>query len=184
MGQLTVLLERMHAGDTRARETLFSTAYAELHRLAQARLRSHRGNRPQLDTTSLVHESYLRFLSTRELRPEDRRSFFAYASKVMRSVIVDSVRVQLAKKRGGGWASLTLSTDLVSNLTNDEEMVIRVHEALDVLERTEPRLAQIAQMRYFGGYSSEEIADTLGVTSRTVQREWEKARLILAAELS
>jgi RNA polymerase sigma factor (TIGR02999 family) len=183
MSQLTVLLERMQAGDRAARDAVFAAAYADLHRLAQARLRS-RGGRSNLDTTCLVHESYLRFVSAGDLRPEDRRSFFGYASKVMRSVIVDSVRDQMAKKRGGDWASLTLSTDLVGNLASDEENVLKVHEALEVLEKAEPRLAQIAQMRYFGGYSSEEIAETLDISERTVQRDWEKARLILAAALA
>jgi RNA polymerase sigma factor (sigma-70 family) len=78
---------------------------------------------------------------------------------------------------------LTLSTKLAANVANDEETVLRVHEALEDLEKAEPRLAQVAQMRYFGGYSEQEIAETLDVTERTVQRDWEKARLILAAAL-
>jgi len=118
-----------------------------------------------------------------ELRAEDRRAFFAYASQVMRSVIVSSVRERIAEKRGGDWRPLTLSTKLAANVANDEDTVLRVHEALEDLEKAEPRLAQVAQMRYFGGYSEQEIAETLDVTERTVQRDWEKARLILAAAL-
>ena len=182
MSQLTVLLERTQAGDTVARGALFAAAYTDLHRMARARLRNHKRS-AVLDTTCLVHESYLRFVNAGELRPEDRRSFFAYAARVMRSVIVDTVREQLAEKRGGDWVALTLSTEIAANISSDEETIIKVHEALEVLEQAEPRLAQVAQMRYFGGYSAKEIAETLQVTERTVQRDWEKARMILAAAL-
>jgi RNA polymerase sigma factor (TIGR02999 family) len=130
-----------------------------------------------------VHESYLRFVNAGELRAEDRRAFFAYASQVMRSVVVDSVRDRIAEKRGGNSRPLTLSTKLSANIADSEETILRVHEALEDLEKAEPRLAQVAQMRYFGGYSEQEIAETLDVTERTVQRDWDKARLILAEAL-
>jgi RNA polymerase sigma factor (TIGR02999 family) len=182
MNQLTVLLGRIQAGDTEARDTLFAAAYAELHRIARARLRDG-GRDSVMDTTCLVHESYLRFVSSGELRAEDRRAFFAFASQVMRSVIVNSVRERIAQKRGGESRPLTLSTGLMANIGDSEDTVLKVHEALDDLEKAEPRLAQVAQMRYFGGYSEREIAETLDITERTVQRDWEKARLILAAAL-
>jgi RNA polymerase sigma factor (TIGR02999 family) len=118
-----------------------------------------------------------------ELRAEDRRAFFAYASQVMRSVIVNSVRDRIAQKRGGDLQPLTLSNAVAAGIASDEDTILKVHEALEDLEKADPRLAQVAQMRYFGGYSEQEIADTLGVTERTVQRDWEKARLILAAAL-
>jgi RNA polymerase sigma factor (TIGR02999 family) len=182
MNQLTELLGRMQAGDPRASDALFTAAYAELHRLARARLRDG-GRDAVLDTTCLVHESYLRFVHSGELRAEDRRAFFAYASQVMRSVIVNTVRDRIAEKRGGQARPLTLSTALAAKVADGEDTVLKVHEALDDLEKADPRLAQVAQMRYFGGYSEQEIAETLGVTERTVQRDWEKARLILAATL-
>ena len=182
MTQLTELLGRIQAGDTQARDTLFATAYSELHRLAHARLRDG-GRNTVLDTTCLVHESYLRFVRAGELRAEDRRAFFAYASQVMRSVIVNSVRERVAQKRGGDRPALTLSTSLGAQVVDGEDMILAVHEALEVLEKADPRLAQVAQMRYFGGYSEQEIAETLDVTERTVRRDWETARLILAAAL-
>ena len=182
MQQLTELLGRIQAGDADARDTLFAAAYGELHRLARARLRDG-GRNTVLDTTCLVHESYLRFVNAGELRAEDRRAFFAYASRVMRSVIVNSVRDRIAEKRGGDWRPLTLSTNLVANVADGEDTVLKVHEALEDLEKADSRLAQVAQMRYFGGYSEQEIAETLDITERTVQRDWEKARLILAAAL-
>jgi RNA polymerase sigma factor (TIGR02999 family) len=112
------------------------------------------------------------------------RAFFAYASQVMRSVIVDNVRERLAQKRDGERRALTLSTRLAMGASViEEEMILKVHEALDVLEQAERRLAQVAQMRYFGGYSEQEIAETMQISERTVQRDWEKARLILAVAL-
>jgi RNA polymerase sigma factor (TIGR02999 family) len=182
MSQLTELLVRLQAGDTQARDALFAAAYPELRRLARARLRDG-GRNTVLDTTCLVHESYLRFAGAGALRAEDRRAFFAYASQVMRSVIVASVRERIAQKRGGNAQPLTLSTKLQENLSSGEDSVLAVHEALEALEKVDPRLSQVAQMRYFGGYSEREIAETLDVTERTVQRDWEKARLLLAATL-
>jgi RNA polymerase sigma factor (TIGR02999 family) len=182
MAELTELLGRIQAGDTEARDALFASAYAELHRLARARLRDG-GRNTVLDTTCLVHESYLRFVRAGELRAGDRRAFFAYASQVMRSVIVDSARERIAQKRGADWRPLTLSTKIAADVADVEDLVLRVHEALEALEKAQPRLAQVALMRYFGGYSEQEIAETLDITERTVQRDWEKARLILAAAL-
>src|SRR5579864_7062060 len=182
MGQLTDLLGRMQGGDAAARDALFAAAYVELHRLAQGRLR-HGGRNTLLDTTGLVHESYLRFAGAGKLRAEDRRAFFAYASQVMRSVILNSVRERIALKRGGIRQFSESSTPLASDLRGDEQTILDVHEALQDLERADPRLAQVAEMRYFGGYSEKEIAETLEITERTVQRDWEKARLILAAAL-
>src|SRR5580698_7616209 len=150
MNQLTELLGRMQSGDADARDALYAAAYPELHRLARARLRDG-GRNAVLDTTCLVHESYLRFVSAGELHAEDRRAFFAYASQVMRSVIINDVRERIAQKRGGDCQPLTLPTQLAPGVDADEEMILKVHEALEVLERAEPRLAQVAQMRYFGG---------------------------------
>jgi RNA polymerase sigma factor (TIGR02999 family) len=143
----------------------------------------HGGRNTLLDTTGLVHESYLRFARAGELRAEDRRAFFAYASQVMRSVILNSVRERLALKRGGDPQSPEASGTPAGDLPGDEQTVLDVHEALKDLQKADPRLAQVAEMRYFGGYSEKEIAETLEITERTVQRDWEKARLILAAAL-
>ena len=182
VAQITQLLERLHAGDAAARDALFAAAYGELRRLARARLRDG-GRNTVLETTSLVHECYLRFVGAGELRAEDRRAFFAYASQVMRSVILNSVRERQAERRGGDVPQLTLSTEIEANLASDEETLLKVHEALEVLEQADSRLAQVAQMRYFGGYTEREIAETLDVTERTVRNDWAKARLILKEAL-
>src|ERR1700691_5010755 len=141
MTQLTELLGLIQAGDTEARDALFAAAYAELHRLAQARLRDG-GRNTVLDTTCLVHESYLRFVRAGELRAEDRRAFFAYASQVMRSVIVNSVRERIAQKRGGDRPPLTLFNGIEADLPAAEETILAVHGALESLEQADPRLAQ------------------------------------------
>jgi RNA polymerase sigma factor (TIGR02999 family) len=101
----------------------------------------------------------------------------------MRSVILNSVRERLAERRGGDAPRLTLHTELAESLAGDEETILKVHEALLVLEQADARLAQVVEMRYFGGYSVQEIAETLELTERTVQRDWEKARLILLEAL-
>jgi RNA polymerase sigma factor (TIGR02999 family) len=182
MTEITELLGRLRAGDNAARDSLFAIAYEELRRLAQARLRRF-DQHTLLDTTALVHESYLRFLGAQRLRAEDRRAFFAYAAQVMRSVIVDVARQKLASKRGGDQKALTLPTQIEADEDEGEEVILKVHDALQALEQTDARLAQIVQMRYFGGYSEAEIAEAVGIGERTVQRDWQRARMILAALL-
>ena len=183
MSELTELLRRVQAGDPGARETLFAVAYSDLERLARARLRDG-GRSTLLDTGSLVHESYLRYLQGGKLRAEDRRAFFAYASQVMRSVVVSCARERAAQKRGSGWRPLTLSTDFAEPAPAGEDEILRMHEALDSLGQVDARLAEVVQMRYFGGYSEQEIAETLEVTERTVQRLWLKAKLMLQAMMA
>ena len=182
MAEITQLLQKIRSGDASAREALFAAAYPELDKLARARLRNG-GRSTLLDTRGLVHESYLRFVRGGALRAEDRRAFFAFASQVMRSVIVSRARERAAEKRGAGQRPLTLSTDVAERLPADEGQILRVHEALESLEQIDGRLAQVVQMRYFGGYSEQEIAETLNVTERTVQRLWLKARLMLLAAM-
>jgi RNA polymerase sigma factor (TIGR02999 family) len=182
MTEITQLLQKVQAGDVSARQALFATAYPVLERLARARLRDA-GRSTLLDTRGLVHDSYLRYVQGGALRAEDRRAFFAFASQVMRSVIVSSARERAAEKRGAGRRPLTLSTDVAQRLPAGEDDILRVHEALESLAQVDARLAEVVQMRYFGGYSEREIAETLDVTERTVQRLWQKARLMLRAAM-
>jgi len=182
MSTLTELIAQVGAGNREARDELFAAAYSELRKLARSRLRDG-GRNTYLETTALVHESYLRFLNAGELRIDDRKAFFAYASKVMRSVIIDSVREHRAERRGGNLLELTLNTQLGADLPDGEAEVLQVHDALLALEQVEPRLATVVEMRYFGGYSEAEIAETLDLTERTVRRDWEKARLLLMSAL-
>lgn len=179
---IAALVQRANAGEPGAQDALFAASYDELRRLARARLRDG-GRSTVLDTHALVHESYLRVLRGRELRAQTRQAFFAYASAVMRSVIVDTVRERQALRRGGDLARCTLDTGVADALPTGEDDVLHVHEALLQLAQVEPRLAQVVEMRYFGGYADDEIAAALGVTDRTVRRDWDKARRLLVALL-
>ena len=176
------LLLRAQGGDKAAREQLFAVAYEELRSQARAQLRGG-GRNTLLDTTALVHESYLRFLRAGRLSGAERGQFFAYAAQVMRSVIVDSVRQRLAERRGGDAVHVTLDTRFAEDLTATDEQVIRINDALDSLEQLDARLARVVEMRYFAGMTEEEVAAALGVTDRTVRRDWQKARLLLATAL-
>jgi RNA polymerase sigma factor (TIGR02999 family) len=176
------LLSGMREGDLQARDALFETAYRDLHRLAHHRLRDG-GRNVLLDTTALVHESYLRLMTGGQLRAEDRRAFFAYAGRVMRSVIVDAVRERQALRRGGDALQITLDTRAMAELPTGVDQILRVDEALAELEKVEPRLAAVVEMRYFGGYSDGEIAEALELTTRTVRRDWNKARMLLSIAL-
>jgi len=183
MTDLSELIRRVNSGERGSRDDLFAAAYPELRKLARSRLREG-GRNTFLDTTALVHESYLRFLNSGQLKSEDRRAFFGYASRVMRSVIIDSIRERQAEHRGSDPQRLTLSTQLLEDQDGENEDVLRVDEALDTLAQAEPRLARVVEMRYFGGYTEAEIAEALELTERTVRRDWDKARLLLAAILS
>jgi RNA polymerase sigma factor (TIGR02999 family) len=179
---LTDLIQKAAKGDEGALKLVFDAQYAALRRLAKARLTQ--GSRGIfLDTTSLVHESYLRFANAGELRIEDRQHFLRYAGHVMRSVVVDFIRQRMSERRGGGALHVTLTTRAGDVVSNGESEILRVHEALDDLGQYHPRIVQVVEMRYFGGMTEREIADALGVTDRTVRRDWEKARLLLAEAL-
>lgn len=184
MSEITKLLQAAHGGDRAAADRAYTLLYAELRRLAHSRLR-HEGELTALDTTALVHESYLRLHGGAAPSFPDRHHFLSYASRVMRSVVVDLVRARRAERRGGGVAPLTLSTTVVNGAAHgSEDEVLRVHEALAELAAADERLAGVVEMRYFGGLSEAEIAAVLGVTERTVQRDWHKARLFLARALA
>jgi len=182
VSELTQLLRAARGGDAQAADKAFSRVYAELRRLARARLRQHR-TMTLLDTTALVHESYLKLVGTEGVAVEDRHHFFAYASRVMRSVIVDFARAKLAERRGGEAEKVVLDTALGERLAAPESDVLRVHEALEALAQADERAAQVVEMRYFGGLTEPEIAQVLGLSERTVRRDWEKARLLLLAHL-
>lgn len=180
---LTDLIQRAQKGDAVALRQVFDAAYEDLRRMARSRLRLD-GRATLLDTTSLVHESFERFANAGELRIEDRQHFFRYAGHVMRSVIVDIARASLAERRGGGAGCVTLDTAIGDGAASGENEVIRVHEALEELARHDERMVQVVELRYFAGMTENEIARVLGVTDRTVRRDWEKARLLLARSLS
>jgi RNA polymerase sigma factor (TIGR02999 family) len=179
---LTDLIQRAQNGEAGALQSVFEMTYQELRLLARGRLRA--GGRAALDTTALVHECYLRFANAKRLSVEDRVHFFRYAGRAMRSVIVDLARGTLRAKRGHGDHPVTLDTAISDSAHAGEEQVLRVHEALEELAQVDARLVQVVEMRYFAGLTEVEIAGALGVTDRTVRRDWEKARMLLAEALA
>jgi RNA polymerase sigma factor (TIGR02999 family) len=180
--ELSLLIQRAHAGDEAARERLFAVAYEDLRGQARRQLRDG-GRNTLLNTTVLLHESFLRFQRAGKLAGSERGHFFAYAARVMRSVIVDFARQRLAERRGGDAVHLPLDAQLADNLRAGEDEVIQINDAIEALKDQDPRLVQVVEMRYFAGMTEQEVAEVLGITDRTVRRDWEKARLLLAAML-
>jgi RNA polymerase sigma factor (TIGR02999 family) len=165
-------------------DQLFAAAYPELRRLARSRLRGG-GRDVVLDTTALVHESYLRLSRGAGAAFPDRTRFLVYAGKAMRSIIVDIVRERQTDRRGNGAAHLTLTGGGAHELPQPggEMHILQVNEALEQLAEVDPRMAQVVEMKYFAGLTEAEIAQALGITDRTVRRDWEQARLFLAEVL-
>ncbi len=179
--ELTVMLHSAQSGNELARKQLFEAVYGELRSLARSRLAKH-SELTLLNPTSLVHESYVRMLGSAVDEMANRRVFFAYACKVMRSVIVDYVRERDAEKRGGGAKDVTLLTEIAGESV-DETQVLAIHQAMEQLQEIDQRCHDVVELRYFGGFTLDECAGILGVSPITVGRDWEKARLFLAYRL-
>jgi RNA polymerase sigma factor (TIGR02999 family) len=179
---ITETIKRLSAGDVSAQDHLFNLLYQELKPIARARLRSS-GSHTLLDTTSLVHESYLRLVSAEVFEVRSRKHFFAYASKAMRSVIIDLIRENNADRRGGGQVHVELDTNAADNIPA-EFSAEAVHDALKDLEKLDMRLAEVVELRFFGGLTETEIAMIVDRNERTVREDWRKARAILVAYLT
>ncbi|MGL4231770.1 MAG: ECF-type sigma factor [Casimicrobium sp.] len=178
---ITELLHHARSGSEASQRSLFDAVYYELKSLARAKV-SRESTLTLLTPTSLVHESYERLISQKLNSAENRKLFFGYASKVMRSVIVDYVRERDAEKRGGGDAAVTLITSLAGE-SADHTRVLAVHEAMQQLKEIDERCHDLVELRYFGGFSVDECAEMLGISPATAARDWEKARLFLAYRL-
>ncbi len=181
---LTALLQQAARGERDALDRVFALLYPDLRNIAHARLRVQ-GGVAHLETTALVHESFLRLVGAAELTLADRKHFFTYAAKTMRNIIIDFAREHLAQRRGGGRAMLQLNTSIAGSLpsTDGDASLLALNDALQTLETLDPSLAQTVEMRYFAGYSEAEIAEVTGLSERTVRRQWEKARAFLLATL-
>lgn len=166
-------------GDVAAR---FAHLYPDLQRLARAKLRSE-GTLTLLDTSALVHESFLCLVRQAGLAQAERHSFMAYAAQVMRGILVDYARARLSQRRGERAEHVPLDTELGERLAAPEAQILDIHEALAVLARADPRLAQVVEMHYFAGMTEADIAVALEVSERTVRRDWEKAKLLLRVAL-
>ena len=178
---VAVLFENAEKGEASAVDALFSVLYAELRRLARAQLARASGNAP-LGTTTLLHEAYIDMASREHAAFPDRARFMAYAARAMRGLIIDHVRRRDALKRGGEFSIAPLDEALLGPVARHPD-VERIGAALDALSAVEPRLAQLVDLKFFCGVSFAEIAAMWGVSERTVQRDWEKARIYLHGRL-
>lgn len=169
------------SGHATANQKLFASLYAQLRQLAERQLRRNAGA-ASISPTTLLHEAYLGMAGLDAVFP-DRERFIGYAARVMRGLIIDMVRERRALKRGGAFHITRLPTDVGDDAPGDAQLT-RLSEALDELATRDPRLAQIVDLRYFCGFTFEEIAAQRGASPRTVQRDWEKARLLLFGQLS
>ena len=181
-GEVTALLYRLREGDRSALDRVVSVLYSELRQIAQRRLRGEWGTR-LLMTTELVHEAYLRLLGQRQLAVEDRAEFFAVAANTMRRILVDAARTAQRKKRGGGVADVPLDEAAWFASDREAEEMLLLDQALERLEEIHPRGAQVVAHRYFAGLDLEESAALLGVSTKTVRRDWIAARAWLRKEL-
>ena len=178
---VTRALQSAAAGDPMADELLWQLTYDELRRIAKAHLRRESPNHT-LSATSLVHEAYMRLADQTRVQWQNRSHFFGVASQACRRVLVDHARQRLAQKRGGGAVAVTLSDHLVVSDDRTEE-ILAVNRALERLATVDERLCKLVEYRYFGGLSEEETAEALDLSTRTVRREWAKAKGWLVEEL-
>ena len=180
--EVTQILHEWSGGDAQAPERLMPLVYDELRRLAQAFLHGERSNHT-LQPTALVNEAYVRLVDQTRVNWQNRTHFYAIASRMMRRVLIDHARAHATEKRGGSAIHLSLENVQVP-LEQRAAGFIALDEALKKLEEMDERKCKVVEMRFFGGLSDEEMAEVLGVTTRTVLRDWKKARLWLYRELS
>jgi RNA polymerase sigma factor (TIGR02999 family) len=179
--EITSLAQRWSDGDEAALEQLIELTYPRLRRLARRHARFD-GNDPTIDTTALVHEAYLHFAGDNQNIWPSRAHFFAFCSKVMRRVLIDYARRRNAEKRGGTLVRVPLADGMVAIEAQVAE-VLDVEEALELLAAHNERLAKVVECKFYGGLSIDETAEALGTSSRTVVRDWTRARAYLLRAL-
>jgi RNA polymerase sigma factor (TIGR02999 family) len=181
MAEITELLAQARGGDAAADQLLYGMVYDRLHALASGQLR---GDQRLAQTTSLVHEAYLRMALPATLAAANRAHFFAIAATAMRQIVIDRARAAKADKRGGGALQVSLSqAEGVMDL-NDPVAILRVDDALVQLREVDARLALVVELKVFGGMDGAEIGMALDVSERTVKRYWRQARALLIAALA
>jgi RNA polymerase sigma factor (TIGR02999 family) len=184
---VTALLKAWRAGDQTALERLTPLVYDHLRKLGRQHVRKEQAG-ARADATSLVHEAYVRLVDARTVDWQDRSHFFAVSSTIMRRILVDAARARASAKRGGELKRVENTTTwnldaLPAAGTDRAAEICALDDALDSLAKREPRRAKVIELRYFGGLSVEETAQTLGVSPQTVLRDWKLARAWLAVEL-
>jgi RNA polymerase sigma-70 factor (ECF subfamily) len=180
-GEVTQLLLELRKGDKTAEAKLISLVYSELRRLARHCMQGERSGH-SLQATALVHEAYLRLTGMQNLHWQNRAQFFAISARVMRRILVDSARARGARKRGGSQNALSFDEALVVSPSRPERF-LALDEALNKLAEFDARQSQIVEMRFFGGLGEDEIGSLLGISARTVKREWRMAKAWLYEQL-
>jgi RNA polymerase sigma-70 factor, ECF subfamily len=175
------MLNKLAQGDQEAGAQLIPLVYDELHRLAASCLRQERHDHT-LQSTALVHEAYMKLVSPRDAKWQNRAQFFGVASQAMRRILIDYARRQHRVRRGGKQVKVSLDDVLLVSPDKTDEL-LAVNEALSKLEEFDPRQARIVELRYFAGLTLEEIAEVVGVASKTVQRELNVAKAWLYSDL-
>lgn len=178
--ETTELLLALRRGDSRALDRLMPRVYEELHRIAHREL-ARQGGPETLQATVLVHEAYLKLVDQDRVAVDDRAHFLALAATAMRHIIIDYARKRMAKKRGGAWQRVSLGA--LSSSDDRFVEVIELDGALKRLERFDERLGRVVECRFFGGMTVDETAIALGVSPRTVDRAWQKAKAWLYREI-
>lgn len=179
----TLLVQRAASGDSDAMRALFSSLYPDIKRLARGKL-AQAGGITGLNATALVHEGFMRMAEREGLQGQTRLQFFAYIGKVLRSIVIDFVRERDAEKRGAGMTLLTMShADGTLAPWMDVTDMVALDQALDQLQKLDLRLYQVIELHVFSGLSLQEVAQELGVTLRTVNRDLLKARALLSRTL-
>ncbi len=181
-GDVTQLLAELGAGDDRAADRLLPLVYNELRALAQRNLAHERPDHT-LQATALVHEAYLRLVDSDRIHLRNRAHFFALAAQALRRILIDHARTHNRKKCGGGHGNLSLQVIPELFVQTDVD-VLALDEALEGLKQVGERYAQIVEMRFFGGMTMKEIAELLGVSIGTVERDWRTARAWLYRQLA
>jgi RNA polymerase sigma factor (TIGR02999 family) len=174
---ITHVLQALRRGDGQAAEELLPLVYDELRRLAARRLAQESANQT-LQATALLHEAWLRLVGSGDRTWQNRAHFFGSAAEAMRRILVENARRKARLKRGGGLVRLNVE-DLDLTATAPDEKVLLVNEALQKFEAEDPAKARIVVMKFFGGLTNQEVAESLGVTERTVERQWAYARVWL-----
>lgn len=175
--QVTEVLIDASSGDPEASDVLWSLIYEELHKIARRHLLRERPDHT-LSTTALVHEAYIRLVDQERTEWQSRGHFYSVASTVYRRILVDHARERGAQKRGADFARVTLEESMVASDQRLDDL-LALDEALDRLESIDERLARIVECRYFGGLTDDEIAESFDLSTRTVRREWKKAKGLL-----
>ncbi|MGA2534957.1 MAG: sigma-70 family RNA polymerase sigma factor [Terracidiphilus sp.] len=179
--EVTLLLSALTHGDEGAASKLMPVVYNELRRLAGSYMRRERSDHT-LQATALVHEAYIKLIDQRSVNWQSRAHFFGVSAQLMRRILIDHARGHTREKRGGDQKKVSLE-DVVLFAERQADELLAVDDSLNALAKIDPRQARVVELRFFGGLSVEEAADVLGVSPKTIKREWSVAKAWLAADL-